>query len=56
VLNPNLAVGYGGGFAGISADLLMYLDAGYTMAVLLNYGSGAPPVSQKIQNLVGRKE
>ena len=49
------AVGHGGGFAGISADFLMYLDAGYTMAVLSNYGGGALPVSQKIQNLVGRK-
>jgi CubicO group peptidase (beta-lactamase class C family) len=49
------AVGHGGGFNGISADFLMYLDAGYTMAVLSNYGGGAQPVSQKIQNLVGRK-
>jgi len=49
------AVGHNGGFAGISADFLMYLDAGYTLAVLSNYGSGALPVSQKIQNLVGRK-
>ena len=49
------AVGHGGGFAGISADFMMYLDAGYTMAVLSNYGGGALPVSQKIQNLIGRK-
>lgn len=49
------AVGHSGGFPGISADLRMYLDAGYTMAALSNYGSGALPVSQKIQNLVGRK-
>jgi CubicO group peptidase (beta-lactamase class C family) len=49
------AVGHGGGFNGISADFLMYLDAGYTVAVLSNYGGGALPVSQKIQNLVGRK-
>jgi hypothetical protein len=33
----------------------MYLDMGYTLAVLSNYGSGALPVSQKIQNMVGRK-
>ena len=49
------AVGHSGGFPGISADFLMYLDAGYTMAVLSNYGGGAQPVSQKMQNLVGRK-
>jgi len=55
VLRGGRAVGHGGGFAGISADFLMYLDAGYTIAVLSNYGGGAMPVSQKIQNLVGRK-
>lgn len=50
------AVGHRGGFASISADFLVYLDAGYTLAVLSNYGSGAPPVSHEIQNLVGRKD
>ncbi|MFA4948540.1 MAG: hypothetical protein WC674_08555 [Candidatus Krumholzibacteriia bacterium] len=52
--NPNLAVGYSGGFAGISADFRMCLDAGYMVAVLSNFG--AAPVSQKIQNLVGREK
>jgi hypothetical protein len=56
VLNPNLAVGHGGGFSGISVDFLMCIDADHTMAVLSNYGGGAEPVSQKIQKLVGRKE
>lgn len=55
VPNPNLAVGHSGGFAGIRAGLRMYLDAGYTMVVLSNCGSGAEPVSQKVQNLVGRR-
>jgi hypothetical protein len=55
VLNPNIAVGYSDGFSGISADFLVYLDTGYTLAVLSIYGSGAEPVSQKIQNFVGRK-
>ena len=49
------AAGHSGAFAGISADFRMYLDAGYTIAVLSNYGGGAQPVSQKIQKLVGRK-
>ncbi len=34
---------------------MMFLDAGYTMAVLSNYGDGAPMVGQKISNLIGRK-
>ena len=50
------AVDRSGGFASISADFLMCLDAGNTLAVLPNYGNGAPPVSQKIQKLVGRKK
>lgn len=49
-------VGHNGGFPGISADFLLYLDGGYTIAVLSNYGGGPRPVSQKIQNLVGRKK
>jgi len=49
------AVGHNGGFPGISAEFVMFLDAGYTVAVLSNYGNGAPVVSQKISNLVGRK-
>ncbi len=49
------AVGHNGGFAGISADFVMFLDAGYTVAVLSNYGQGAPAASQKISNLIGRK-
>jgi hypothetical protein len=53
--NPNLAVGHSGGFPGISADFRMYLDAGYTMAVLSNCGGGSDPASQKMQNLIGRK-
>ena len=53
--NPNLAVGHGGGFDGISADFRMYLDAGHTMAVLSNYGGGVEPSSQKMQNCWGEK-
>jgi len=37
-------VGHSGGFNGISAVLSMYLDAGYTIAVLSNYGGGAATV------------
>lgn len=50
------AVGHNGGLPGISADLLMYLDAGHTPAVLSNYGNGTPPASQKIQILLGRDQ
>ncbi len=34
-------VGHSGGFNGISAVLSMYLDAGYTIAVMSNLGDGA---------------
>jgi CubicO group peptidase (beta-lactamase class C family) len=49
------AVGHNGGFAGISAEFMMFLDARYTWCCLSNYGNGASPVSQKVSNLIGRK-
>jgi CubicO group peptidase (beta-lactamase class C family) len=49
-------VGHNGGFAGISADFAMYLDAGYTVAILSNYGSGMQPVHQKVRDLLERTD
>jgi len=45
----NRIVGHGGGFPGISAKLDMYLDTGYTVAVLSNYDGGASVVSERIR-------
>ena len=45
-------VGHGGGFPGISAKLDMYLDSGYTVAVLSNYDGAASEVSEKIRELL----
>lgn len=47
-------VGHGGGFAGISSSLDMYLDSGYTAAVMSNYDRGATPVRDKIRELLRR--
>jgi CubicO group peptidase (beta-lactamase class C family) len=44
--------GHSGGFAGISANLAMFLDSGYTGVVLSNYGSAADRAVVKIQQLV----
>jgi hypothetical protein len=49
-------VGHAGGFAGSSAEFMMFHDAGYTWCCLSNYGDGVPPVSQKVSNLIGRKQ
>jgi len=46
-------VGHGGGFPGISAKLDMYLDSGYTVAVLSNYSRGMQPVVRKLMELMG---
>jgi CubicO group peptidase (beta-lactamase class C family) len=47
-------VGHSGGFFGISAVLSMYLDAGYTVAVMSNYGGGAATdVEGKARELIG---
>jgi len=45
-------VGHNGGFPGISADLKMYLDRGYTIAVLSNYDMAASMVSEKAAELI----
>ena len=45
-------VGHSGGFPGISGDLAMYLDEGWTVAVLSNTGGGAPMVSNKARQLI----
>lgn len=45
-------VGHGGGFFGISSNLDMYLDAGYTVVVMSNYGGGVEAVSEEIQKVI----
>jgi len=45
-------VGHGGGFFGISSNLDMYLDTGYTVVVMTNYGGGVEVVPGKIQKVI----
>jgi D-alanyl-D-alanine carboxypeptidase len=40
-------VGHNGGFPGINSDLAMYLDRGYTVAVMSNYD---PPAAQRVSD------
>ncbi len=47
-------VGHSGGFNGISGDLAMYLDDGWTIAVLSNYGGAARLVSDKGRSLIAQ--
>jgi len=46
--------GHGGGFPGVSSKLDIYLDLGYTVAVLSNLDGGAQPVVAKIRELLVR--
>lgn len=48
----NRIVGHGGGFLGISANLDIFLDAGYVGVVLSNYGGAARPIRDKIRALI----
>ena len=48
----NRIVGHGGGFPGISANLDIYLDTGYTAAVMSNYDRGASLINDKIRELL----
>jgi CubicO group peptidase (beta-lactamase class C family) len=45
-------VGHSGGFTGISAGLDIYLDAGWNVAVLSNYGEAADVVVTKAAELI----
>lgn len=47
-------VGHSGGFSGISSNLEIYRDAGWTAVVLSNVDGGAEPVQQKIAELLAR--
>jgi CubicO group peptidase (beta-lactamase class C family) len=44
--------GHSGGFPGISSDLTIFLNSGYTAVVMSNYGSGSRPVVERIRELV----
>ncbi|HEV2799914.1 MAG TPA: serine hydrolase domain-containing protein [Pyrinomonadaceae bacterium] len=44
--------GHSGGFAGISSNLDMFLDSGYTAIVMSNYGGGSQSVTRKMQELI----
>lgn len=49
-------VGHGGGFTGLNANLDIFVDKGYVVAVASNYDQAATPVAEKIGELVGRVE
>jgi CubicO group peptidase (beta-lactamase class C family) len=45
-------VGHSGGFPGISSNLDMYLEKGYTVVVMSNYGGGSMPIVRKARELI----
>jgi len=47
-------VGHSGGFSGINANLDIFVDAGYIVAVMTNYDRAASPVASKIKKLLER--
>jgi CubicO group peptidase (beta-lactamase class C family) len=47
----NQVAGHGGGFEGISSNLDMFLNSGYTAVVLSNYGGASFPVLEKMREL-----
>jgi len=51
---PQKIVGHSGGFPGISANLDIFVETGYVVAVMANYGAVAGEVSDAIRGLVLR--
>jgi CubicO group peptidase (beta-lactamase class C family) len=49
--NERRIAGHGGGFPGISSNLDIFLDNGYTAVVMSNYGGGSFPVLTKMREL-----
>ena len=47
-------VGHGGGFPGLNANLDIFLDTGYVVAVMSNYDRKASPVARRIMELISR--
>ncbi|XEC92952.1 serine hydrolase domain-containing protein [Paenibacillus tarimensis] len=45
-------IGHNGGFPGISSTLNMYMNSGYTLAVMSNYDNGAILVEEKFNELL----
>ena len=50
----NRIVGHGGGFSGINSNLDMFLDTGYTSAVMANQDGAASRVAERIRKLLGK--
>lgn len=48
-VDGHLAVGHGGGAPGVNAEFRRYPDDGYTVIVLSNYGNGATPLAEAIE-------
>lgn len=51
-VNGQRIVGHGGGAPGINAVLDMYLNSGYTVAVMSNYDGAASMVARKLEELL----
>jgi CubicO group peptidase (beta-lactamase class C family) len=52
--NGHRAVGHTGGAPGINAVLEIFVDDGYTVAVMSNYDGGAMPIARKIRKFLTR--
>jgi CubicO group peptidase (beta-lactamase class C family) len=52
--NAGKIVGHGGGFAGINANLDIFVDQGYVAAVMTNIDGAGSPVDTRIRQLIGR--
>lgn len=52
IIKGERIIGHNGGFPGISSTLNMYMQSGYTLAVMSNYDNGASIIENKFNELL----
>jgi D-alanyl-D-alanine carboxypeptidase len=52
IVNGHRIIGHSGGAAGINATLAMYMESGYTVAIMSNYDGGVGLLRARIEELL----
>lgn len=56
IINGYRIIGHSGGALGINSNLSMYMDSGYTVAIMSNYDNGMVLLNRRIEKLLTQNE